>query len=138
MRKQLSLIFIFVFLVTAGMWSCATTPTIQLKDKAGSGKYLTDENGMTLYYYKRDFGEQSTCIDGCIGRWPVFYSKKISVPPGVNEKTFAQISRIDNKAQTTYRGYPLYYYSGDTQPGDMKGEGIDGDWFAIYPDKFKP
>jgi predicted lipoprotein with Yx(FWY)xxD motif len=138
MCKQLSFIFIFVFLVTAVMWSCATTTTIQLKDKAGSGKYLTDENGTTLYYYKRDLEGQSTCIDSCKARWPVFYSKKITVPPGLAENNFTTISRVDMGVQTAYRGRPLYYYSGDTQPGDMKGEGINQDWFVIYPDKFKP
>jgi predicted lipoprotein with Yx(FWY)xxD motif len=138
MRKQLSLMFIFIFLITASMWSCATTPTVQLKDKVGSGKYLTDENGMTLYYHKRDFIEQSSCIDTCIGRWPIFYSRRISAPPGVNEKDFGKILRIDAEPQTTFRGYPLYYFSGDTQPGDMKGEGIDENWFVVYPDKFKP
>ena len=36
--------------------------------------------------------------------------------------------------QTTYKGWPLYYYAGDENPGDTTGEGIQKIWFvARYP-----
>ena len=70
MKIKSLLMLLIVFLFLAG---CATTATVQLRDKAGSGKYLTDEKGMTLYYFKNDLDGQSTCIDNCVKRWPVFY-----------------------------------------------------------------
>ncbi len=126
---------LIVFLFLAG---CASAPSTQLLEKAGAGKYLTDEKGLTLYYFKKDLESQSTCIDNCIKRWPVFYRDKVTVPDGLNANDFSTISRIDGPKQTTYRGYPLYYWYDDKQPGDMKGEGINKAWYVIYPDKFKP
>lgn len=34
----------------------------------------------------------------------------------------------------TYGDWPLYYYVGDTVPGDVNGQGLDGEWFAVAPD----
>ena len=138
MKIKLLLVLSVVFLFLAGIWACATTATVQLKDKEGSGKYLTDEKGMTLYYFKKDLDSQSTCIDECVKRWPFFYREKIRVSNGLNANDFSTISRIDGPNQTAYRGRPLYYWYDDKQPGDMKGEGTNKVWYVIYPDKFKP
>ncbi|MBW8698544.1 hypothetical protein MBT84_03025 [Streptomyces sp. MBT84] len=35
------------------------------------------------------------------------------------------------RAQVTYAGHPLYYYAADRAAGDVKGQGIDGVWFAL-------
>jgi hypothetical protein len=29
---------------------------------------------------------------------------------------------------------PLYYFSGDQQPGDINGQGVGGIWFTVAPD----
>ena len=135
MKIKSLLMLLIVFLFLAG---CATTATVQLRDKAGSGKYLTDEKGMTLYYFKNDLDGQSTCIDNCVKRWPVFYRDIVTAPAGLNANDFSTMSRIDGHQQTLYRGRPLYYWYDDKQPGDMKGEGINKAWNVIYPHKFKP
>jgi hypothetical protein len=31
----------------------------------------------------------------------------------------------------TYSGWPLYYYEKDSKAGDVKGENVDGTWFAL-------
>lgn len=36
--------------------------------------------------------------------------------------------------QTTYGGWPLYYYVGDAAPGDVNGQGLDGQWFVVGAD----
>jgi predicted lipoprotein with Yx(FWY)xxD motif len=136
MRKTSRFIFLFVLLFMAGIWACATA--IQLKNKEGVGKYLTDANGMSLYYFKKDLDGQSTCIEDCINRWPVFYKEKILVPQGLNENDFSTILRTDGGKQIAYKGRPLYYWFQDKNPGDMNGEGINKAWYVIYPDTFKP
>jgi predicted lipoprotein with Yx(FWY)xxD motif len=139
MKTKSRWVFLFVFLLLVGIWACATAVTVQLRDKEGSGKYLTDEMGMTLYYYKNDLDGQSSCIDNCVQRWPIFFREKIIAPDGMNANDFSTITRIDGPEQTAYRGHPLYYWYDDKQPGDMKGEGINKTWYVIYyPDKFKP
>ncbi|WP_183890889.1 hypothetical protein [Pedobacter cryoconitis] len=42
---------------------------------------------------------------------------------------FGVIIRTDNTKQTTYKGWPLYYYSGDSK----KGDGILKTWFVSTP-----
>ena len=36
--------------------------------------------------------------------------------------------------RTTYKGWPLYYFSSDVNPGDFKGEGVNNVWFVAKPD----
>jgi predicted lipoprotein with Yx(FWY)xxD motif len=35
--------------------------------------------------------------------------------------------------QLSYNGYPLYYYTYDTAPGDMKGQNVGHVWYVIAP-----
>src|SRR5260370_12028145 len=39
-----------------------------------------------------------------------------------------------NGNQVEYSGYLLYVYSGDTAPGQIKGEGLFGKWYVATPD----
>jgi hypothetical protein len=46
------------------------------------------------------------------------------------------IKRSDNTTQVTYNKHPLYYYSGDSQPGQQNGQGVNAfgaTWFAVTP-----
>jgi predicted lipoprotein with Yx(FWY)xxD motif len=46
--------------------------------------------------------------------------------------------REDGEKQTSYKGWPLYYFFKDKKPGDVSGEGVNSVWYVIYPDKFIP
>lgn len=134
-RIVLAFVYIFVFL---GMISCSLSRnTIQLKDKEGGG-YLVDSKGMSLYYYKKDFPSISACINECLNKWPIFFTEKVAVQKPLREKDFGVFVRDEGQKQTTYKGWPLYYFSKDEKPGDMKGEGINSAWYVICPDKFAP
>jgi hypothetical protein len=41
--------------------------------------------------------------------------------------------RSDGTRQLTLAGWPLYRYTGDTAPGQTKGEGVAGSWHAVGP-----
>ena len=41
------------------------------------------------------------------------------------------MKRPDGTTQVTYAGFPLYRYSGDKKPGDVKGQGFQGVWHAV-------
>jgi hypothetical protein len=46
----------------------------------------------------------------------------------------ATTTRTDTHAtQVTFDGHPLYYFSGDAKPGDVKGQGTMGIWFVVSP-----
>jgi predicted lipoprotein with Yx(FWY)xxD motif len=42
-------------------------------------------------------------------------------------------TRTGGAKQVTYGGHPLYYFKGDTAPGQTKGQGVGGVWFLIGP-----
>jgi predicted lipoprotein with Yx(FWY)xxD motif len=45
-------------------------------------------------------------------------------------------TRSDGSREVTYAGHPLYYFAGDTAPGQTTGQGSDGfgaDWWVVTP-----
>jgi len=104
--------------------------TIQVQTANGVG-FLTDSKGMTLYYYTKDTDGQSACYGGCATAWPIFYADTISVPSSLNAADFGTITRTDGAKQTTYMGWPLYYWQRDKNPGDMTGEGVGKVWYVL-------
>lgn len=137
MKIRALLVTVFVFFVSlVFIGATAFGETVLIKSKEGLGKHLTDSKGMTLYYFKNDSPGKSACAGECLGKWPVFYSEKITAPKDVNAKDFGTITREDGKKQTTYKGYPLYYFAGDAKAGDTNGQGVKDVWFVIDPAKF--
>ncbi|VVB55296.1 Secreted repeat of uncharacterised function [uncultured archaeon] len=106
-------------------------PTVSLS----AGNYIVDDKGKTLYYFTKDLKGKSNCAGDCLNTWPAFYHEKISVSPGLNPSDFGTITRNDGNKQTTFKGWPLYYFSGDVSPGDIKGEGIANVWFIARPNQ---
>jgi predicted lipoprotein with Yx(FWY)xxD motif len=99
------------------------------------GRALTDPDGRTLYAFTRDKDGRSSCYEDCAATWPALTVKgTVTAGRGVKADRLATAERTDGTHQVTYRGMPLYYYAGDTQPGDTSGQGIGGVWFAVTPD----
>jgi predicted lipoprotein with Yx(FWY)xxD motif len=103
-----------------------------LGSKSGLGSYLVDARGMTLYIFKSDTPGVSNCGAGCASAWPPLDIKAGLTPAGGSGVTgkLSVFKRSDGSVQVTYNGWPLYYFSGDTNPGDANGQGIAGLWFA--------
>ncbi|MGA9294388.1 MAG: T9SS type A sorting domain-containing protein [Ignavibacteriaceae bacterium] len=98
------------------------------------GMILTDGKGYTLYFFTKDNDTStSNCNGQCDVIWPVFYADTLKIGTGLNEEDFGNITRSDNSHQVTYKGWPLYYYSGDSAPGDVNGENFAGVWFVAKP-----
>ncbi len=102
--------------------------------RLSAGNYIVDDKGNTLYFFTKDVMGNSSCTGGCLNNWPIFYQEKIVVSSGLSSLDFGTITRDDRKKQTTYKGWPLYYFSGDENPGDIKGEGVNKVWFIARPD----
>ena len=120
-----------VLLVAAGMtWAQANT-TIQVRQGVNGVSYLTDSAGMTLYYYTKDSNGQSACYGGCAQAWPVFYAPTVTFPSSLDAEDFGTITRTDGTMQTTYYGWPLYYWAKDKNPGDATGEGVGKVWYVL-------
>lgn len=107
--------------------------TITTMTKAGIGDYLVDGKGMTLYYFTNDKAGDSYATAAIIAIWPVFYASNVVLPSNLNASDFGAFTRDDGKTQTTYKGWPLYYYSKDLAAGDTVGQGFGGVWFVANP-----
>lgn len=118
----------------------AITPslnTIDIVSHLVLGPYLVDGRGMTLYYTVSDQPGYSNLPDESLSAWPVFYAEKALVPPSLNPADFGIYTRDTNVKQTTYKGYPLYYFFQDVKAGDTLGNKLNGVWFVINPGNFQ-
>jgi predicted lipoprotein with Yx(FWY)xxD motif len=55
---------------------------------------------------------------------------------GVKASLLGTIKRGDGTTQVTYNHHPLYYYSGDSGPGQQNGQGLNAfgaKWFVVGP-----
>jgi len=107
---------------------------VQLADNAKFGKIMTDSTGRSLYFFSDDGADTSTCYGGCSTAWPTFYSTNLTLSDGLKSTDFATITRNDGSKQTTYKGWPLYYFSQDTKAGDVNGDPVGKVWFIAKPD----
>jgi predicted lipoprotein with Yx(FWY)xxD motif len=111
--------------------------TVDLADNSALGtKILVDSQGRTLYLFEQDTSaDQSTCSDACAASWPPFTTKGATkAGSGVDSSQLTTLKRDDGSTQVAYAGHPLYYYSGDSAPGDANGNGIDefgAEWYAM-------
>jgi predicted lipoprotein with Yx(FWY)xxD motif len=108
--------------------------SVKLADNATFGKILTDADGKSLYFFSLDTKDNSACLDGCLDVWPVFYKETITIDTGLQASDFATINRTDGTKQTTYKGWPLYYFANDNTPGDTNGDKVNDVWYVAKPD----
>jgi len=94
--------------------------------------YLADSEDRALYMFVNDVpgAGASTCVDGCLEKWPVFDVKDVSVGEGLSAPDFGRFLRADGRWQTTFKGHPLYYFALDGDTGEVSGDGVGGRWFV--------
>ena len=99
------------------------------------GDILVGEDGLTLYGFTNDIDGVSTCTGTCADAWPpVLVSADWTVGPGLDSGIFSTVRRDDGSEQLVAGKWPLYYYSGDSAPGDLLGQGSGDVWFAVGTD----
>ena len=101
---------------------------------AGAGSVIVDDLGNTLYFFAQDYAGLNTCQGDCAAKWITFYVSNISIGAGLDQADFGEITLTGGGKQTTYKGWPLYRYSGDAKPGDMTGDNFNHVWFFAKPD----
>ncbi|MEU1601097.1 hypothetical protein ABZ468_52545 [Streptomyces sp. NPDC005708] len=106
------------------------TSTVRTSDSP-LGTVLVDGGGRTLYLFTED-GKNTNSMDcdaACLKLWPPMKGKP-KAGDGV-DAALISTTRGSSRMQVTYAGHPLYYYAGDRAAGDVKGQGIDGIWYAL-------
>jgi len=90
----------------------------------GGKMVLTDANGMTLYIFDKDEPGVTNCYDQCAVNWPPLIADASATPEG----EFTLVDRTDGSKMWAYKGWPLYYWKDDVNPGDTTGDGVGGVW----------
>lgn len=109
----------------------AGTVTLSLAD-TDLGSILVDGDGRTLYLFTPDTGGTSTCYDDCATSWPPLLADGApATGDGVDAALLGSTSRTDGTTQVTYNGWPLYFFAGDTGPGETNGQGLGGKWYVL-------
>jgi len=107
---------------------------------SGVGTVVVDGSGRTVYILTSNGSNNVPCTDasGCTGLWP-----DLPLPDGVSSAkagTGLDASLLgtkklsDGETYPTYHGWLVYEYSGDSGPGQAKGQGIKsfgGTWYVL-------
>jgi len=90
----------------------------------GNTVYFTDAKGLTLYFYAPDSFNINKYTKADFSNndyWPIYDTTKVVVPSSLDKSLFSSI-KVYGKNQLTYKGWPLYYFGGDSKVrGNTKG-----------------
>lgn len=97
------------------------------------GTVLVNSQGMTLYHLSGEQNGKFICTSSaCVGVWHPLTAPSSGAPSG-EVGSLGTVKRPDGTMQVTYKGQPLYTFTGDRQPGEAKGQGIKdvGTWSVL-------
>jgi predicted lipoprotein with Yx(FWY)xxD motif len=120
-----------VIAVAALSSASATGSTSTVKTGRALGKtVLVNRAGLTLYSLSAETKGRFICTGSCVSVWHPLVVRHGQKPTGAH--SLATIRRPGGQTQVTYKGKPLYTFSGDHKRGDAKGEGFKdvGVWHA--------
>jgi predicted lipoprotein with Yx(FWY)xxD motif len=101
------------------------------------GRLLTDGHGRTLYLFEADKPNVSKLSAAGLSIWPPFAAAgKPQARIGALAGKIGTITGANGKPQVTYNRHPLYYYVGDTKPGQTSGQALNqfgAEWYVLAP-----
>jgi predicted lipoprotein with Yx(FWY)xxD motif len=147
---SLALVLVAMALFASACGSSSPTPvrsgrhagakvTIMARVLPGVGTVLVSAEGYALYMFVPDRRRQVTCTGQCAQDWPPARLPSGAVPdagPGVKASLLGSDPDPSGGRVVTYRGWPLYTYESDTQPGQATGQAIfrdGGEWYLLRP-----
>jgi predicted lipoprotein with Yx(FWY)xxD motif len=122
---------------SAPMAAQQAKPTLTAK-ASRFGKVLFDGRGFVLYAFTKDRrGGPSRCSGACAKAWPPYIARgALRAGPGVKASLLKTVRRANGTRQVTYAGWPLYFYVGDRQPGQILCQNVSefgGLWLVQRP-----
>ncbi|MDX3352448.1 hypothetical protein PV703_03735 [Streptomyces sp. ME01-24h] len=110
-------------------------PILSVVKDAALGDILVDSQGRSLYRFDKDtdWPMVSNCTGECLKKWPAAKPviKAQAEAAGLNPQLVSTYTRPDGAKQLSYDCWPVYWYAGDTKPGDTNGHGVGGTWWAV-------
>jgi predicted lipoprotein with Yx(FWY)xxD motif len=116
-------------LVAGCAQTVATSKNLGQAHDTALGPVLVAPDGMTLYTYDKDGDGISNCSGFCAVAWPPLLADDNAEATD----SFTVIARSGGDPQWAYNRQPLYLYIGDSKPGDVDGDGVDGVWHVARP-----
>ena len=117
--------------------SGSTTATVIESHHGSAAPFLTNSSGRAVYLWAADSMNKSMCSGACAQAWPPVTSKgQVTAANGAKAADLGTITRSDGTKQVTYLGHPLYYFAGDSGPGQTNGQGSDSfgaKWWLVAP-----
>jgi len=109
---------------------------VQIAETPEYGPILVDADCRALYIFTKDVGGESTCVDDCAKAWPPLFVTDETVPPVADELDPSLFSITDHPDGSVLKigDWPLYYFAGDTGPGETNGQGVGGVWWLVTPE----
>lgn len=126
----------------------AAPATVQVMESDQYGPYLTDGEGRSLYLFVDTTmmaeGAETmsegvrdaalSCTGDCLSNWPAFTAEG-EVQAGENaNQDLLYTAMVDDRMQVVYNGWPLYYFAGDAEPGQVNGQGRGDRWYLVSPE----
>jgi predicted lipoprotein with Yx(FWY)xxD motif len=120
-------------IAVAGLASASSSTSRATTVKTGHAlgrTVLVDRSGLTLYSLSAETRGRFICTGTCVSVWHPLVVRAGQQPTGSG--SLGTIRRPGGQTQVTYKGKPLYTFSGDHKPGQAKGEGFKdvGVWHA--------
>lgn len=99
---------------------------------------LANLQGRTLYTLSAEKNGNFICTGACLSAWRPLLVAAGTKPTG--PVPLGTVKRPDGRTQVTFKGRPLYSFSGDSKVGEANGEGIRdvGTWHAATTAKPLP
>jgi predicted lipoprotein with Yx(FWY)xxD motif len=118
----------------AAQTSTGSSSAVVVKTASNSlGTILVNSQGMTLYHLSGEQNGKFICTSSaCVGVWHPLIAPSSGAPSGEGVP-LGTVKRPEGTMQVTYKGTPLYTFTGDQQAGETKGQGIKdvGTWSAV-------
>jgi predicted lipoprotein with Yx(FWY)xxD motif len=118
----------------AAQTSSSPSSAVVVKTASNSlGTILVNGQGMTLYHLSGEVNGKFICTSSaCVGVWHPLIAPSSGALSGEGV-SLGTVKRPEGTTQVTYKGTPLYTFTGDQQAGETKGQGIKdvGTWSAV-------
>jgi len=114
-----------VVIAVAALASASSSSSSAATVKTGHalGKtVLVNRAGRTLYSLSAETDGRFICTGACVSLWHPLLISGAHKPTGAH--SLSTVRRPNGQTQVTYKGKPLYTFTGDHKRGDAKGEGF--------------
>ncbi|GAA2436250.1 SCO0930 family lipoprotein [Streptomyces macrosporus] len=114
----------------------AAPARLSLADDPGLGEIVVDAQGRTLYRFDKDsaWPMKTNCLGECLKTWKPAKPVDKNRIEGIDPKLITTFTRPDGTEQLSIDCRLLYWFTGDTAPGDTNGHGVGGVWHAVTKD----